>query len=73
MVDDFPTKSSGLRGNARTYALEAYSQRTRVRYLREGAPYEIDFEGDAVSPLAHVAVHAAVKGRLNRCLSENSL
>src|SRR5712691_10438240 len=32
--------------------------------LREGAPYEIEFEGDAVSPLAHVAVHAAVKGQV---------
>jgi len=34
--------------------------------LREGAPYEIEFEGDAVSPLAHVAVHAAVKGQIEQ-------
>ena len=32
--------------------------------LREGAPYEIEFVGDAVSPLMHVAVHAAVKGQI---------
>jgi hypothetical protein len=26
--------------------------------LREGAPYEIEFEGNVVSPPAHVAVQA---------------
>jgi len=36
--------------------------------VREGAPYEVEFEGNVVSPLAHVAIHAAVKDRLNRCL-----
>jgi hypothetical protein len=34
--------------------------------LREGAPYEIEFEGNVVSPLAHVAVHAAVKGQIEK-------
>jgi hypothetical protein len=34
--------------------------------LREGAPYEIEFEGNVVSPLAHVAVHAAVKGQIEQ-------
>ena len=34
--------------------------------LREGTPYEIEFEGNVVSPLAHVAVHAAVKGRIEQ-------
>ena len=34
--------------------------------MREGAPYEIEFEGDTVSPLAHVAVHAAVKGQIEQ-------
>jgi hypothetical protein len=33
---------------------------------REGAPYEIEFEGNVVSPLAHVAVHAAVKGQIEQ-------
>jgi hypothetical protein len=31
---------------------------------REGAPYEVEFEGNVVSPLAHVAMHAAVKGQI---------
>jgi hypothetical protein len=34
--------------------------------LREGAPYEIEFDGNVVSPLAHVAVHAAVKGQIEQ-------
>src|SRR5215472_18040551 len=34
--------------------------------LREGDPYEIEFEGNVVSPLAHVAVHAAVKGQIEQ-------
>ena len=33
---------------------------------REGAPYEIEFEGNVVSPLAHVAMHAAVKGQIEQ-------
>lgn len=32
--------------------------------LREGVPYEIEFKGNVVSPLAHVTVHAAVKGQI---------
>ena len=31
--------------------------------LREGAPYEVEFEGNVISPLAHVAMHASVKGQ----------
>ncbi len=31
--------------------------------VREGAPYEVEFEGNVISPLAHVAMHAAVKGQ----------
>ena len=34
--------------------------------LREGAPYEIEFEGNTVNPLAHLAVHAAVKGQIEQ-------
>ena len=34
--------------------------------LREGAPYEVEFEGNVVSPLAHVAMHAAVKGQIEQ-------
>lgn len=34
--------------------------------LREGTPYEIEFEGGVVSPLAHVAMHAAVKGQIEQ-------
>jgi Domain of unknown function (DUF1841) len=34
--------------------------------LRERVPYEIEFQGDVVSPLAHVAVHAAVKGQVEQ-------
>ncbi len=34
--------------------------------LREGAQYEITVGGEAVNPLAHVAVHAAVKGQLEQ-------
>src|SRR5215470_10986907 len=34
--------------------------------LREGAPYEVEFEGNVVSPLAHVVVHAAVKGQIEK-------
>ena len=34
--------------------------------LREEAPYEIQFEGNLASPLAHVAVHAAVKGQIEQ-------
>lgn len=36
--------------------------------LSEGAPYEIAFQGNTVNPLAHIAVHAAVK-RANRTRS----
>lgn len=36
--------------------------------LREGAPYEVAFQGNTVNPLAHIAVHAAVK-RANRTRS----
>lgn len=32
--------------------------------LREGAPYKVEFEGNVVSPLTHVAIHAAVKGQI---------
>jgi hypothetical protein len=34
--------------------------------LREGAPYEIESQGGLVNPLAHVAVHAAVKGQIEQ-------
>jgi len=34
--------------------------------LREGAPYEIEFQGNTVNPLAHLAVHAAVKGQIEQ-------
>ena len=34
--------------------------------LLEGAPYEIEVEGNVVSPLAHVAFHAAVKGQIEQ-------
>ena len=34
--------------------------------LREGVPYGITVGGDNVNPLAHVAVHAAVKGQLEQ-------
>jgi hypothetical protein len=31
--------------------------------LREGEPYEIEVNGNVVSPVAHVTMHAAVKGQ----------
>jgi hypothetical protein len=34
--------------------------------LREGAQYEITIGGETVNPLAHVAAHAAVKGKLGQ-------
>jgi hypothetical protein len=34
--------------------------------LREGAPYEITVGGEAVSPLAHLSAHAAVKGQIEQ-------
>jgi hypothetical protein len=34
--------------------------------VREGTPYEVEFEGNVVSPLAHVAIHAAVKGQIQQ-------
>lgn len=34
--------------------------------LREGAPYEVEFEGNVVSPLAHIAMHAAAKGQIEQ-------
>ena len=34
--------------------------------LREGAPYEVEFQGNTVNPLAHIAVHAAVKGQIEQ-------
>jgi hypothetical protein len=34
--------------------------------LREGTPYEIRVGGEVVNPLAHIAVHAAVKGQLEQ-------
>jgi hypothetical protein len=34
--------------------------------LREGAPYEIEFQGNTVNPLAHITVHAAVKGQIEQ-------
>ncbi|HYT22040.1 MAG TPA: DUF1841 family protein [Candidatus Polarisedimenticolia bacterium] len=34
--------------------------------VREGAPYDVEFEGNVVSPLAHVAMHAAVKGQIEQ-------
>jgi len=34
--------------------------------LREGDPYEVEFEGNVVSPLAHVAIHAAVKEQIEK-------
>ena len=34
--------------------------------LREGAPYEIEFQGNTVNPLAHIAIHAAVKGQIEQ-------
>ena len=32
--------------------------------LREGERYEVTADGDTVNPLAHLAVHAAVKGQI---------
>jgi len=32
--------------------------------LREGEPYEIEVNGNVVSPLAHVTMHAVVKGQV---------
>jgi len=32
--------------------------------LREGEPYEIEVNGNVVSPMAHVTAHAAVKGQI---------
>jgi hypothetical protein len=32
--------------------------------LREGEPYEIEVNGNVVSPMAHVTLHAAVKGQI---------
>jgi hypothetical protein len=32
--------------------------------VREGVPYGIEFQGNTVSPLAHIAIHAAVKGQI---------
>jgi hypothetical protein len=34
--------------------------------LRDGAPYEITIEGETVSPMAHIAAHAAVKGQIEQ-------
>lgn len=34
--------------------------------LREGAPYEVTVGDDIVNPLAHLAVHAAVKGQVEQ-------
>lgn len=34
--------------------------------LREGAPYEVEFEGNVVSPMAHIAMHAAAKGQIEQ-------
>lgn len=34
--------------------------------LREVAPYEVEFQGNTVNPLAHIAVHAAVKGQIEQ-------
>jgi hypothetical protein len=34
--------------------------------LHDGAPYEIEFQGSTVNPLAHIAVHAAVKGQIEQ-------
>jgi hypothetical protein len=34
--------------------------------VREGDPYEVEFEGDVVNPLAHVAMHAAAKGQIEQ-------
>ena len=34
--------------------------------LREGTPYEIMFDGETVNPIAHVTMHAAVKGQLEQ-------
>src|ERR1700730_3728645 len=34
--------------------------------VREGDPYEVEFEGNVVIRVAHVAMHAAVKGQIER-------
>jgi hypothetical protein len=34
--------------------------------LREGTPYEVEFEGYVVNPLAHLAMHAAAKGQIEQ-------
>ena len=34
--------------------------------LRDGTPYEVEFEGNVVSPLAHIAMHAAAKGQIEQ-------
>lgn len=41
--------------------------------LSEGAPYEIEFQGNTVNPLAHIAVDAAVKGQIEQDPEEGSL
>jgi len=34
--------------------------------VREGDPYEVEFEGNVVNPLAHVAMHAAARGQIEQ-------
>jgi hypothetical protein len=34
--------------------------------LRDGEQYEVEVEGNIVNPMAHVAMHAAVKGQLEK-------
>ena len=34
--------------------------------LREGTPYEITVQGQPMSPMAHVAVHSAVKAQIEQ-------
>jgi|SRR5208337_3633529 len=61
-VDEVPWESQTL-----ALAMSEHMQLKHVHNalefadLRDGEPYQIEVDGDVVSPLAHVAMHSAVK------------
>jgi uncharacterized lipoprotein NlpE involved in copper resistance len=64
-VDDLPHESQLYAKVVREHMhLKHVHNALEFADLREGTPYETTFNGDAVSPSAHLALHAAVKGQL---------
>ena len=66
IVDDLPPEHQSLaRAMAEHRHLRHIHHALEFADLREGEAYEIEVDGNVVSPMAHLAMHAAAKGQID--------